>query len=314
MKKAIVFLFLSVAAFVFAEERIEDVPFGDFEHWTVRYIKEAALLGGKTKTLYMIGPTDTIRSNKPFVASPLSPWGSGNAHAKAFGVDKVSVSVVPERRGDGWCCRMESVLEIVRAVGIDLKALATGSIYTGHLMDPVDIRHGSDPASAIDMGMPFTGRPNALMLDYKAYIQEGEGIVFANAGTRVKSMPGHDEGMVSVILQYRWEEKGHVYAYRVGTGTEHFAKSTNGWVNEHRVPIWYGDITKRADFSEWDALSKERHHTHNSHGKMVAVEEIGWRGDLKPTHIVIQVGAGCQKPFTGRPGNIVWCDNLKLVY
>ena len=33
-------------------ERIEPVPFGDMEQWTVRYIKESKLLGGQTKVLY----------------------------------------------------------------------------------------------------------------------------------------------------------------------------------------------------------------------------------------------------------------------
>jgi len=44
------------------------------------------------------------------------------------------------------------------------------------------------------------------------------------------------------------------------------------------------------------------------------VEEIGWRGDLEPTHMIIQISAGCQAPFTGCPGNVMWCDNISLVY
>ena len=297
-----------------AQERIELLPFGDFETWTVRFIKESAVIGGKTKALYMIAETDTIYSNQPFTPSFASPWGSGNAHARALGVDKASVSVRPERRGNGWCCRMESALETVKAAGMKLKVLATGSIYTGRMADPVGMQHSSDPNSAIEMGIPFTGRPKALMLDIKAEIQENKPIVFANACAKVKTLGGHDEAQVTLILQHRWEENGHVYAYRVGTATEHFSKSTAGWLNGHRIPVRYGDITQRADYKSWEALQDHRQKTKNSAGKMVCIEEIGWRDDVEPTHMIIQIAAGCQKPFTGCPGNVVWCDNIRLVY
>lgn len=297
-----------------AQERIELLPFGDFETWTVRYIKESAIIGGKTKALYMIAETDTVYGNQAFTPSAASPWGSGNAHARAFGVDKASVSVRPEKRGKGWCCRMESALETVKAAGLNLKVLATGSIYTGRLADPVGIQHSSDPNSAIDMGIPFTGRPKALLLDIKANIHENKSIVFANACAKVKTLKGHDEAQVVLILQHRWEENGHVYAYRVGTATEHFSKSTNGWLNDHRIPVRYGDITGRADYKPWEALSNNRQKTKNSAGKMVCIEEVGWRDDVAPTHMIIQIAAGCQKPFTGCPGNVVWCDNIRLVY
>ena len=35
---------------------------------------------------------------------------------------------------------------------------------------------------------------------------------------------------------------------------------------------------------------------------------------IEPTHIIIQVSAGSLPPFTGCPGNVVWCDNIGLVY
>ena len=95
----ITLLFISLAAQ--AQERVEMMPFGDFESWTEQQIKESKLIGGQTKTLYKIGGT----------------WDCSNAHAKAMGVDKVSVSVRPEKRGNGYCCRMESTLETVSAIG-----------------------------------------------------------------------------------------------------------------------------------------------------------------------------------------------------
>ena len=282
-------LFISLTAH--AQERIELIPNGDFESWKETQIKESKLIGGQTKTLYKMNGT----------------WDCSNAYAKALGVDKVSVSVRPEKRGNGTCCRMESTLETVSAVGINFKALATGSIYTGKMIDVVGMQQSSDPNSAIDMGVPFTGRPSALILDYKAIIQN-QPAVYAPAKTKVQTVEGHDVGHITLILQHRWEENGHVYAYRVGTAVKEIDK-TSDWNNDFRLPIQYGTAGKASK-----DLSDNRHKTHNSQGKMVCIEEIGWRADVEPTHIVIQISAGSMPPFTGCVGNTVWCDNIRLAY
>lgn len=52
----------------------------------------------------------------------------------------------------------------------------------------------------------------------------------------------------------------------------------------------------------------------NSKGKMVPVQEVGYKADVEPTHLILQISAGCQEPFVGCPGNVVWCDNIRLVY
>ena len=285
----ITFLFIAIGAH--AQERIEPIPFGDFEHWKSSTIKESSLIGGQTKTLYKIGGS----------------WSSSNAHAKAFGIDKVSVSVTPEKRGEGTCCRMESTLETVSAIGIDFKALATGSIFTGKMIDVVGMKQSNDPNSAIDMGVPFTGRPSALILDYKALIQDAAA-VYAPAKTKVKEVAGRDKGHITLILQHRWEENGHVYAYRVGTAVQYINQTTD-WKNDFRLPIVYGDAGKASK-----ELSNNRHKTHNSEGKMVCIEEVGFREDVQPTHLIIQISAGSMPPFTGCPGNTIWVDNIKLVY
>ena len=286
-----IFLLLLVSGSVCGKERVELVPFGDFEHWTGQQIKESALIGGKTKTLYKIG----------------GPWSSSNAHARALGVDKVSVSVTPEKRGDGTCCRMESTLEVVQALGIDFKALATGSIYTGKLQEIVGMKQSSDPNSAIDMGVPFTGRPSALILDYKALIRNNPA-VYAPARTKVREVEGRDHGHITLILQHRWEENGHVYAYRVGTAVQSINQTTD-WCNDFRLPVLYGKAGETAK-----ELSANRHKTHNSQGKMVCIEEVGFREDATPTHLILQISAGSMLPFTGCPGNVVWCDNIRLAY
>lgn len=285
----ITFLFIALGAH--AQERIEPIPFGDFEHWKSSTIKESSLIGGQTKTLYKIGGS----------------WSSSNAHAKAFGIDKVSVSVTPEKRGEGTCCRMESTLETVSAIGIDFKALATGSIFTGKMIDVVGMKQSNDPNSAIDMGVPFTGRPSALILDYKALIQNATA-VYAPAKTKVKEVAGRDKGHITLILQHRWEENGHVYAYRVGTAVQYINQTTD-WKNDFRLPIVYGDAGKASK-----ELSNNRHKTHNSEGKMVCIEEVDFREDVQPTHLIIQISVGSMPPFTGCPGNTIWVDNIKLVY
>lgn len=285
----ITFLFIALGAH--AQERIEPIPFGDFEHWKSSTIKESLLIGGQTKTLYKIGGS----------------WSSSNAHAKAFGIDKVSVSVTPEKRGEGMCCRMESTLETVSAIGIDFKALATGSIFTGKMIDVVGMKQSNDPNSAIDMGVPFTGRPSALILDYKALIQDAAA-VYAPAKTKVKEVAGRDKGHITLILQHRWEENGHVYAYRVGTAVQYINQTTD-WKNDFRLPIVYGEAGKTSK-----ELSNNRHKTHNSEGQMVCIEEVGFRGEMQPTHMIIQISAGSMPPFTGCPGNTIWVDNIKLVY
>ena len=277
-------LFLSLS--LSAQERVEVLS--DFETWTERSIKESALIGGKTKTLYKLGGT----------------WDCSNAHAKAMGVDKVSVSVTPEKRGEGTCCRMESTLETVSAIGINFKALATGSIYTGKMIDVVGMKQSNDPNSAIDMGVPFTGRPSALILDYKALIQD-QTAVYAPAKTHVKEVNGRDAGQITLILQHRWEENGHVYAYRVGTVQKQINESTD-WQNDFRLPVTYGKSSV--------ALSNNRQKTHNSKGEMVCIEEVDYRADVEPTHMIVQISAGSMAPFTGCPGNTMWVDNIRLAY
>ena len=51
-------------------ERVELLPYGDMECWTTRVIKESALLGGATKEVYHIGPTQTIEGACLLYTSP----------------------------------------------------------------------------------------------------------------------------------------------------------------------------------------------------------------------------------------------------
>ena len=316
MKRIALYLLMSIPVVLSAQEKIEYLPYGNMNSWAVRYIKESGLIGGKTRALYVVAKTDTLRENKPYsYYRNGSPWGTSNAYAKVCGVEKAAVSVRPERRGGGYCCRLETSLQTVTAMGIDVKALATGSLFTGCLVDPVTMEGSKQPSKVIDMGMPFRKRPVALMIDYKALIQENATLVRANASMKVKSVQGKDAGEIILFLQHRWEDKdGNIYAYRVGTASEHINRSIANWQNNHRLPVRYGDISSDRDYKSWEALTTSRFMARNSQGKMVPVQEVGYKEDAEPTHLILQISSGCQEPFVGCPGNVVWCDNIRLVY
>jgi len=316
MKIKLLFVFAILSLYLHAQEKVEYLPYGNMDSWAVRYIKESFLLGGKTRALYVIDKTDTIRQNKLYpYGKNGSPWGTSNAYAKVMGVEKAAVSVTPEKRGNGYCCRLETTLQTVTAVGIDLKALATGSLFTGRLIEPITLEGCKEPMKTMDIGIPFTKHPKALMLDYKAVIQQGKDLVKATGSAKVTTFKGQDEGEIVLFLQHRWEDaNGNIFAYRVGTASERITQSIPTWQNDHKLPVRYGDITQSSDYKTWEKLSKDRFMARNSKGKMVPVQEVGYKADVEPTHLILQISAGSQEPFVGCPGNVVWCDNIRLVY
>ena len=312
MKKLTIATFLMCSILTMAQEKIEFLPYGNMDSWAVRYIKESSLIGGQTRELYMIGKVDTVRENKPYAVKGGSPWGTSNAYAKVMGIETAAVNVTPEKRGNGYCCKLETKLTVVKALGIDTKAVATGSLFTGKLSDPMTMEGTKNPAKAINMGMKFTKRPKALMLDIKSQISQSGELKQANASTKVKTLQGNDEGEIILFLQHRWEdEDGRIFAYRVGTASEHISK-TMDWQNNHRLEVRYGDISAQA--KPWEKLTKERFMARNSKGKMVYIEEVGYKADVEPTHLIMQVSAGSVAPFVGCPGNTLWVDNIRLVY
>ena len=312
MKRLTIATFLMCSIMTMAQEKIEFLPYGNMDSWAVRYIKESSLIGGQTRELYMIGKVDTVRENKPYAVKGGSPWGTSNAYAKVMGIETAAVNVTPEKRGNGYCCKLETKLTVVKALGIDTKAVATGSLFTGKLSDPMTMEGTKNPAKAINMGMKFTKRPKALMLDIKSQISQSGELKQANASTKVKTLQGNDEGEIILFLQHRWEdEEGRIFAYRVGTASEHISK-TMDWQNNHRLEVRYGDISTQA--KPWEKLTKERFMARNSKGKMVYIEEVGYKADVEPTHLIMQVSAGSVAPFVGCPGNTLWVDNIRLVY
>ena len=99
------------------EERVEEIPFGNMDQWIDRQIKESGIIGGDTKHVYAIGPTQTITNNEAYRNLGGSPWASSNVMARVAGVTKTNTSVFPEKRGNGYCARMDTRMESVKVLG-----------------------------------------------------------------------------------------------------------------------------------------------------------------------------------------------------
>ena len=310
---------LAAALCIQAQERIEPIPFGDFETWTVRYIKESGILGGKVKTQYFPAPTDTIWTNTPYKYGQFGNWWStSNAYAKVAGIEKASGSVRPEARTDergGICCRMDCRVDGITALGIiDLNVFVAGSIFTGATNEPVTQREAHDPYSVLDVGVPFTGHPIALMLDYKAVIENSDVITFAKAVAKPKYLKGHDEAEFYVFLQQRWEDaEGNIHARRVGTAYERVSQTVPEWENDHRIDIHWGDIRQMPGYQDYMGLNCKAFKARNSQGRMVTIQEEGYSIN-EPTHIIIMLTSGKYEAFVGHEGNSLWIDNIRLVY
>ena len=299
---------------IWAQQRwTEPIPYGDMDQWQVRYIRESKLLGGKTKTLYALAATDTIRENKAYVSAEGNPWGCSATYAKFMGIETaMEGSVVPEARGYGYCCRMRNILEHINLC--DIYAMVSGTIYMGTALEPLGIQAKSKPFTAIDFGVLFTKHPVALMLDYKATISEADSLITTERN-KPEWTDGHDCAVVFVYLQYRWEDKetGKIYARRVGTAYERICETIPEWVNNHEIPIRWGNITKSADYQAYEGLNQRDMMARNSRGKMMRVEEVGWSLD-EPTHVVMYISSSNAGVFRAYEGNTLWVDNLRWVY
>lgn len=296
-----------------AEQYIEPIVYGDMNQWVVRYITESKMLGGKTKTLYTLGATDTIHENQAYIAAKDNPWGCSDTYAKCFGVETaMSGSVVPEPRGNGYCCRLRNVL-VKLNIG-DMQAMVSGTIYMGHAIEPLGLQAKNKPYTAIDFGAPFTKHPVALMLDYKATISESDSLLTTERN-KPEMIAGHDCAVIYLYLQHRWEdtETGQIYARRVGTAYKRICENIPEWINNYKIPIRWGNITTAPDYKDYEGLNRVDMMTRNSKGKMVKIEEVGWSLD-EPTHVVMYISSSNAGVFRACEGNTLWVDNLRWVY
>ncbi len=293
------------------------IKYGDFENWVTRSIKESGIIGGKTKTVYEIGPTQTITGDKPYSNLGGSPWATSNIMAKVVGITKTSNAVFPDTRSAGnKCCKLTTIMENCKAIGlIDIDVVVPGSIFLGHMFEP--IKSTKSPYSKMEMGIPYTGRPSALQFDYKLSVPANSDRIYSSGFGSKKTLPGSDNAEAFIILQRRWEDAdGNLYAKRVGTGRERMNKSTNGWVNGHKVKVLYGDITKNPAYKSYMGLIPEErnYYARNSKGKMVPVKEVGWDdADATPTHMLVMFSSGCGEAYVGTVGMTMWVDNVALV-
>ena len=296
-------------------QRYEKVPFGDFEQWAVRYLTESQIVGGKEKTLYVIGPTDTIRGNEVYDYKH-TIWSSSNAFARVAGVVKTSTNVMPDRGPKGRCAKLVTQFASCKVLGlVNIKVLAAGSIYWGKMLEPVT--GVSDPYAFMDWGISFTERPKVLVLNYKAVIPN-TGKLVKGTTFRTTEFDGYDPAEILFILQYRWEDaKGNVHAKRVGTAVYHIDQSTNGWVNDFRVPVIYGDARKSSDYQPFMGLisGDKTMYALNSKGKKKPILEEAWaESDCPVTHAIMMITSGSQGAFIGALGNMLWVDEIRLEY
>lgn len=300
------------------EEKIEYINFGNFDQWLIRNIRESKIIGGKTKTLYAIAPNGTWNNNNPYTGVGGSPWGTSNVLAKVSGITKTNVSVYREARpGHGYCAKLYTHLEECKVLGIvNIKVLAAGSIYLGQTQEP--ITGTSNPMSKLDAGLRFTKRPKALMFDYKVKLSGQPNRIKQTGFSRVSKVNGKDMPDVILYLQKRWEDSsGNIHARRIGTLVYRFSQTTNGWVNNARFPIHYGNITQQSYYRSYMGLTSGDNikYAKNSKGKMVKVIEEGWgSADDTPTHIVLQFDSSHGGAYIGSVGNTFWVDNVRLVY
>lgn len=301
---------------VSAQHTTEPVKYGDMDQWVDRQIKESGIIGGDTKHVYAIAPTCTITDNSAYRNMGGSPWATSNVMARVSGITKTNTSVFPERRGDGFCARLDTRMESVKVLGIvNITVLAAGSIYLGDMAEP--IRGTKNPQKMINSGIPFTKRPTALQFDYKVRMSDRKNRIRATGFSRITDVEGRDYPAAILLLQKRWEDaEGNIYAKRVGTMVVRYAATTPDWRNNATYEIMYGDITGRPEYkAHMMRLQVEERYARNSKGESVPIHEVAWGNEKDvPTHLVLQFTSSHGGAYIGSPGNSLWVDNVKLVY
>ena len=296
-------------------ENVVPFAYGDMDNWIVREIHESGIIGGNTKWLYELGPSDTIVGNTAFRNMGGSPWATSNVMAKVAGVVKTNTSVFPEKRGDGMCARMETRYESVKVFGlVDIEVIAAGSVFLGTVHE--SIKGTKNPQAMLQSGVPFSKKPKALRFDYKVKAAPEKNRVRSTGFSRKSTVAGQDSLAVILLLQKRWEDaEGNVYSKRVGTMVQRYTESTPDWVNDATYPILYGNITSKPEYKPYMRIQVEERYTLNSKGKSVPIQEVGWAepGEA-PTHMVLQFTSSHGGAYIGSPGNTFWIDNVELIY
>lgn len=296
-------------------QQFHKVPMGDFEQWTVRNITESAILGGETRTIYNVAPNDTIIGGKAF-SYRNTDWASSNAYAVVAGITKTSCNVTPAQGPTGRCARLETCYASCKVAGIiNVNVLVQGTLIWGRMNEP--ITGISDPYSSMDWGKKFTGRPSAIVLDYRSEMKNS-GTLTKGTTFKVQTFAGYDAAEVTLLLQHRWEDaQGNIHARRVGTAVHHITKTSSGWVRKQRIPVIYGDATADPSYKPYmDLLCNTRAlNANNSKGRSKVIQEDEWgTADEEVTHAILIISSGSCGAFIGEIGNVLEVDNIMLEY
>lgn len=314
-RRILAFAMLAVSVSVSAEDEL--LRYGDFESWITRSIKESALVGGNTQTLYEVGPKGTFDGARAFTNQGGSPWANSNVYAKVAGVVKTNISVYPDRHGSGQCVKLSTHIVRCKAIGIvNISVLAAGSIYTGTMLEP--ITSSRNPMSKINVGIPYTRRPRAIKFDYKYEAAKSDMRIKETGFSKTRTIEGRDMAECVCLLQKRWEDaNGNIHALRVGTMRVRFSQSSDGWVEGREFPIHYGDITHESFYRDWMGLvtGERQYYALNRKGKNVPIIEEGWASpDDTPTHLILKFDSSYGGAYIGAIGNTLWLDNIKMVH
>jgi hypothetical protein len=290
------------------------IKYSNLDSWYYWEVNESFIVGGATKKLYQIGKVpNPLGLNKLLEKDSESAWATTNLYAK-MGVDVGIPCVFPEKKDNGYCCRLESKINEVNVIGMKLKVLVSGTLFLGEVMEPV--RSVKDPIRKLNHGIIFSGKPKAIQFSYK----------YKSGQKRVKSVygstpvDGPDKGEFCMILQKRREdENGNVYATRIGGARNFFNDTANKWVNDTTITIRYGNITKEPFYNPKimgliPQISEL--YVKNSKNKMVPLTETGWdTGDETPTHLILYFTSSFEGiNYTGSPESVFWIDNIRLIY
>lgn len=302
-----------------AQQSVVDAinSFGTFDRWSTREVKESAIIGGATKKLYeFYGNQENVVTGKtPFSAPDGYLWRTNNVLAIVAGVVKTNNTIFPEERGDGYCCRIETHIEEVRALGvINMDVTCQGAMFVGVLPEPITTT--KDPMAKVFYGVPFNGCPKALKMDIKADV--GHEVIRGTGFSKLKPMGYEDSAEITFILQKRWEdEEGNVHALRVATAIVRIEEDIPDWINGYQLDLHYGDITGASFYKDYMGLKTDpetAYHALNSKGRNVIIHEEGWaEPGTEPTHMILNIISSCGKAFYGGVGNTLWIDNVKVV-
>ena len=291
--------------------------YGKFDRWCVREVKESSIIGGQTKYLYeFYGNQDTTFTGKnPYVSPKDYPWRTNNVLAIVAGVVKTNNTIYPEPRDEGYCARIETHIEEVKALGVvNMDVVCQGALMVGKLPEP--IRDTKSPMSKVEYGTRFKGTPVAVRFDYKADV--GHPTIRGTGFSKLKTMEYPDFAEITFILQKRWEDSdGRIHALRVATGIERIDEDVLEWINGHEIKLKYGNITGSSDYRSYMGLKTDpetAYHAINSRGENVIVEEDGWaEPGTEPNYMILLFISSCGKAFYGGVGNTLWIDNVEIV-